>query len=388
MTDRPLHSKLGASGAERWMNCPGSVTLLKLVGKDESDEPDFRREGTAMHEAAAECLRKGLDAWEIVGETFNDTVMTPALADPIQIYLGYCRSIAGPGMPVFIEYAISSPIHPLFYGTTDFATYKPARIHVVDLKGGEGILVEPEENPQGIYYAFGLIDGLERNTGFTFAEETEVVITIVQPRGHHFAGPIREWTTTVGWVKNWVKTVLVPAMLATEVDDSLEAGEWCRFCPAKLVCPLLTTLFRAAATANPKHIPQLDDNLIGLDYGRIEGVKFYIKALGEEVQLRLGKGRDISGAKLVKKKSNRILKAGALDLAAAKWGKAEVWTKPEAKSPAELDKLPGGKEWTKQFAYSPDTGLTVAPASDPRPAVKPPSTTEVFKGAAQPLPED
>ena len=88
----PVHSPLGASSAERWMNCPGSVTLLQHLGLDESEEPDYRREGIAMHEAAAHCLREGLDAWEIVNQTFYETLMTPELADPIQVYLDHCRS--------------------------------------------------------------------------------------------------------------------------------------------------------------------------------------------------------------------------------------------------------------------------------------------------------
>jgi hypothetical protein len=55
------------------MNCPGSVALLSLIGEDISDEPDYRREGVAMHEAAARALEEGLDAWELVGMEFNST---------------------------------------------------------------------------------------------------------------------------------------------------------------------------------------------------------------------------------------------------------------------------------------------------------------------------
>jgi hypothetical protein len=384
--DRQVHSRLGASGAERWMNCPGSVALFKLIGiVEESDEPDFRREGIAGHEAAAHCLVAGKDAWEIVGDTYHETVMTPALVDPLQTYLDYCRSIKG---EAYVEYAISSPVHPLFYGTADHAVDGPEGFAITDLKMGEGILVEVENNPQIMYYAFGFLDGLERSIGMNIGDARPVRLAVVQPRGHHPDGPVRTWDTTVGEIKAWTHGILVPAMLDAEQEDRLEAGEHCRFCPAKLICPLLTGLFKAACVANPKHIPQLDDDRIGLEYKQLEGVKFYMKALGEEVQQRLTKGRDVEGAKLVRKKSNRILKDGAVQLAEAKWGHEKVFTTPEPKSPAELDKLDGGKDWTKQWAYSPDTGLTVALASDPRPAFKAASTTQIFKGAAEPLPEE
>jgi hypothetical protein len=368
------------------MNCPGSVGLFKLIGvTEESDEPDYRREGVAGHEAAAHCLLTGKDAWEVVGDTFHDTVMTPELVDPIQTYLDYCRSLDG---KAYVEYAISSPVHPLFYGTADHAVDGLAYIAITDLKMGEGVLVEVENNPQIQYYGFGFLDGIERSSGAILANEVKVVLAIVQPRGHHPSGPVRTWETTVGEIKAWTHGVLVPAMLDAEQSDRLEAGEHCRFCPAKLICPVLTGLFKAACVANPKHIPQLDDTRLGIEYAQLEGVRFYMKALGEEVQQRLTKGREVEGAKLVRKRSNRVLKEGALPLAEAKWGHDKVFTEPQPKSPAELDKLDGGKEWTKQWAYSPDTGLTVALASDPRPGVTVTSPTALFTGAAALLPEE
>jgi hypothetical protein len=365
------------------MKCPGSVTLLQYLGLDESDEPDYRREGVAMHEAAAHCLTEKLDAWEIVGETFNNTVMTPELANPVQIYLDYVRSLTV--TESYVEYGISSPVHPLFYGTCDFAgIYQPTLagdrqvIHVVDLKGGEGIMVEVKGNVQLQYYAFGLIDGIEHAGGFTFADDAVVWLTICQPRGFHLDGPVRSWSTTVSEIKAWIHGVLVPAMLATEFDDSLDAGEHCRFCPAKLVCPLMTAIVGAAAKANPKHIPNLSDEQLGESYRLGAAIKFYLKAQEEEVMRRLMKARDLGGkAKLVNKKSNRVFKDGAIGLATARFGD-DAWTPREVKSPAQMEKIPGAKEWVHQFSYSPDTGLTVALMDDPRKAVPVSKPTERF----------
>src|SRR5271166_6425074 len=123
MTALPAHSPLGASSAERWMECPGSVRLIQsLKIEGDSDEPDYRREGTAAHEAIAHCLRNNSDAWEVMGETFYDTVVSVEMADAIQVYLDTVRPLATPAAQVFIEHRISSPDHPLFYGTVDFAT--------------------------------------------------------------------------------------------------------------------------------------------------------------------------------------------------------------------------------------------------------------------------
>ena len=60
----------------------------------------------------------------------------------------------------------------------------------------------------------------------------------------------------------------------------------------------------------------------------------------------------------------------------------EAMTKPELKSPAELEKVgPAAKEFVKEFAYMPVTGQTVALESDSRGEVIIKSTTEVFSGA-------
>jgi len=364
------HSPLGASGAERWMHCPGSVALLKELKLPESDEPDYRREGTAMHEAAADCLTNGMDTWEIVGRTYNETVIDEPMATAIQVYLDVVRPIGREATHVYIEAPISSPVHENFYGSVDYGAIAPERITVVDLKGGEGIIVDPEENPQIQYYAFGLIDGIERATGTTFPDETPVALGIVQPRGFSNRGPVRFWPTTVGAIKEWVHSELVPAMCATEFDNTLDPGPWCRFCPAKLVCPMMTSLFGAAMRANPDAIVHESDANLGRSYQYVQAVKFYIKALEDETFRRLQEGREVTGTKLVRKKANRVWKDGAADLAKAKF-KDQAMTKPELKSPAELEKLSeAAQQFVKSFAYTPDTGLTVALASDPKDEVK------------------
>lgn len=404
------HSPLGASGAERWMNCAGSVALidtfrevLNSMGIPEEDDPDYRREGTAMHEASEHCLRQGLDTWEIVGQTFNETVIDAQTADAIQVHLDSCRGDMDKATTHYVEFPISSPVHKDFYGVADWVAVIAAKgrialadmgldpeemIVVADLKGGEGIIVEPEENPQEMYYAFGVIDGIERQSAITLRDDLKVRLRIVQPRAFHHAGVIREWDTTVGEIKEWVHSVLVPAMANVEIDDNLDAGPWCRFCPAKLVCPLLTGLFKAAAVANPKEVVNYNDDSLGRSWRYRDAVKFYITALDAEMYRRLNSGKVFEGvAKLVPKRANRVFKPDAPDLAKKKFG-ADAFTKPEIKSPAELEKLgPDAKEFVKEYAYMPSTGLTVATWDDPKPGVRVETSTEAFGSAIAALTE-
>lgn len=379
------HSPLGASGAERWMQCPGSVRLLSYLGLPDSDEDEgYRVEGTAMHAVGENCLTLERDAWECVGEKHGDPAIeiTAALADPVQIYLNHCRAIAKRSQSTYVEYAISSPVHPQFYGTLDHGAVGvwPDGLHidVTDLKGGAGIFVEVEENPQLMYYAFGLIDGIERQTDKEFAQTNRVNLHIVQPR-ISYADPVRSWVTSVSHVKHWVHGMLVPAMKATEMEDGLDAGPWCRFCPAKLVCPLLTAMFKAAATANPKHVEGMSIGRIAQEYKAAAAVKFYLTAVEKETFRLLSRGETDDAVKLVKKRAVRDWKPGADALTREKFG-AEALTPPKLKSPAQIEDLPGGPAWVAGNAYTPDTGTTVALATAPGTAIKVPKPAERFAG--------
>lgn len=389
MTDeqRPAHSPLGASGAERWTECPGSVRLLQFLELSQSDEEDWTREGTAGHEAAAHCLNTGTETWELVGMNFHDTVIDAEMASAIAIYVAECQQYRGEGWTNFVEYAISAPVHKDFYGTLDFGALAPHDSIVIrDLKMGKGVEVEPTDNPQMKYYAFGLIDGLERNHGVVWADETPVDLGIVQPRVD-WLEPVRTWPTTVGEIKAWVHGELVPAMNATEIEDGLNAGPWCRFCPAKLVCPLLTSLFKAACLANPKDLAVASDQNISLSWQYAPAVKHYLTALEKEAFARKRAGRPIE-AKLVWKQSWRVWSTDeSRQLAQQRWG-SEAMTPPEMKSPAEIDKLPGGKDFTKQHAHHPRTGLTLAPMSDKRPEVKTQTGAEAFGNVLDTEPQD
>lgn len=381
MTNRPAHSPLGASGAERWMHCPGSVSLLKHLELPESDDPSYRKEGTAMHAAAEHCLNNDLDTWEIVGQSFEGIEMRPPMTDAVQVYLDYVRPFMRDSLEFWVEYPVSSPVHSSFYGTLDFGAAAIGKVRVVDLKGGVGIVVEPEQNPQIMYYAFGLIEEHPE-----WEDDMEVELTIAQPRAWHADGPIRSWTTTVGHIRNWVQETLVPAMLATEYDNTLDPGPWCRFCPAKLVCPLLTSLFGAATKANPKTLVNMSDESIARSYQYARAVEFYLKALKDETNRRLTLGHKMEGyAKLVNKRADRVWKEGAGDLAKSRFGD-EAFSQPSLKGPPGIEILgPEGKQFVREFAYTPDTGTTVAPWDDKRVAVRVQTSAEAFADAVSKL---
>lgn len=382
---RPAHSPLGASGAERWMNCAGSVGLLQNLDLPETDEPDFAKEGTAAHEAAAKCALEGADAWERVGEQHNGIEVTPEMADAIQEFLDECNAHITPTSKVYTEFGIDAPeFHPQFYGTLDRGIVNDTVMVIRDFKYGAGVMVEVERNPQIMYYAYGLLRH--------HPEVTEVSIGIVQPRGFHPDGPIRVAPMmSADEIRNWAENELKPAMMRTAIDNDLDAGPWCRFCPAKLVCPLMVSLFGAAMTADPKQIIKHSDETADRDYKYLAAVKSYVKAYEADLLGRLKRGVVLRSCKLVPQKANRVyvptIKVGDVDVPTTdvvkqRFGE-DALTKVEVLSPAQLEKLsPEAKKFVHEYAYTPRTGETVAPMDDKRPAVKVQTTAEAFPGAA------
>jgi hypothetical protein len=380
MVDQPKHSHLGASGMERWQNCPGSVALLKGLMLPESEEEDFRVDGTTAHAGAAWCLENGCDAWEIVNNGFDGHAFTADMAIGVQVYLDVCRADQTETSETYVEYRISEPgVHPLFYGTADDFTIEHTPdengdiwLNLNDYKNGAGVVVEVKDNPQERYYAFGVL--LNPNA----AKVTKVRLRIVQPNAFHPDGPVREEVVDAEEIRAWGRDVLIPAMLRAELDDSLDPGPWCRFCPAKLVCPVLTGLFSALCNANPQTVVELSDDALGRDYQYKQVVQFYLKAMEVEVFRRLNLGHTVKGTKLVYKKADRVWMDGAAARFVEAYGD-KAFTKPELLSPAQMERVDvQAKTLVKEWAYAPKTGLTVALESDKKVGVNVKTLTETF----------
>lgn len=366
------------------MECPGSVGLLQHLQLPPSDESEFATEGTAAHHFLETCLREGLDAWEVVGHVYKaddkKIVCNVEMADAIQLFIDTVRPTFEGG-DVWIETQIDAPdFHPQFYGTVDCGVLWPGGhnpegesrvLDVNDFKYGAGIAVDAFENPQLMYYAYGLLRK-HPDVGL-------VRIRIIQPRAYHPDGPVREWEISADDLQIWAEYELRPAMERTATDASLSPGKHCRFCPAKLVCPAMVAMFGAAAAADPKSVVDLSDAAVEANYEAAAAVKNYLKALEEEAFRRLSLGRPFSLIKLVPKKANRVWNPGAAEVLRAQLGDEAVMTKPEFKSPAQIEELGGrAKLLVKEYAHTPESGLTVALASDKRVAVKMRAPSETF----------
>ncbi len=364
---------MGASASERFINCSGSTALLQTLRvQTTEEEPDYMKEGTAAHEAVAHVLNNPeLETWEIAGQKFGDGIVADAeMVTAVDMMVGVSRKLITPAVKVYIEEFLAAPcVHPLMYGRLDFATVSESMANIVSYKHGEGVLVEVEENPQEMYYAYMLLlkhPGVRR-----------VVIRVVQPRAHHPDGPVRRWETTAEHIHEWVHDVLLPAMRNAGQRRACNAGKWCRFCPAKLACPLMGSLFEAASIHDPKAVAKLDDVTLGQSFQLIETVHAYTKALREEVTRRMHLGKKLPGAKFVAGKVNRVWKSGAEE--ALQVLGEEAYEPPAFKSPAQMEELgPKAKMLVAKWAYKPEAPLSVVLESDRRTEIKRKSLEEQY----------
>jgi len=386
------HVEHGASSAERWMSCPGSVRLCR--GQPNRSTPESR-EGTAAHELAAAWLSRYPAVptpAEIVveGEPIEVTdEMRAAVQDYVGEVVGRLLDLDGDTRllveePIDLE-SLRPPV-PM-RGTADAIVYRAGALDVIDFKYGKGVAVDATENVQAMYYALGAVLALKKRP-------RTIRVTIVQPRAFHPAGPIRSYT--FGWERLLgFKDELFGAVEATlEPNAPLVPGEHCRFCPARPVCPAQRAMalevakneFEAQPLPAPAELTR-EEMLRALELA--PAIEQWFGAIREFVRAELEAGRPVPGWKLVAKRATR---KWVDERAAQEWSSAhgiEPW-QTTLKSPAQIEAAVKAVYPARQRPTLPEalfekvsSGNTLAPEADPRPAVPLLSAQDEFTALPQ-----
>lgn len=379
------HSDLGGSGAKRWLNCPGSVTISRKLPPPPEDkqDPDYTLDGRAVHAALAFCLGCGKDAWEAFDREWEGRPLKADAAAPMQIYLDYVRQRIDElraefgKVLVVVEWKFHRPeFHHLFFGTADCMLLAGDFCEVIDYKHGVGQFVDERDNDQTKYYG---VEAL-----FANPDVVNLRLTIVQPRVEWADNPVRSWDISAIDLHHWKDEVLQPGMeLADTPNAYFEAGDWCRFCPANatLTCPLLEANFDEIVSIDPDTIPLASDEQLGKWYAKLDTLMMRRRAIERTLSERIYRGVEFPGvAKLVPGKANRQWRdpAAAQQTLHEIFGDA-IFTAPAFKTPAAVEALGGSaKARVKELAYTPPTDLVVAPWSDNRKAQRAVSGAEKF----------
>ncbi len=223
------HAVLSASSSHRWLHCNPSA---RLELEFEHRETEAAAEGTAAHALAEHKLRKALkmrstrpvskyDSDEM--EMYTDSYLEFVL-EAIEEARQDC-----PDPKVLIEQRLDFSCYvPDGFGTGDCLIVADKLLHIIDLKYGQGVLVNAEENPQMMLYALGAL----RIFDCLYDIET-VSMTIYQPRREN----VSTWVISVAELRDWAEKTLKPkAELAFKGEGEYCPGNWCQFCKAAVKC--------------------------------------------------------------------------------------------------------------------------------------------------------
>jgi hypothetical protein len=170
-------------------------------------------------------------------------------------------------------------------------------------------------------------------------------------------------------IRQFERELIYAVKQSEKPDAPLHAGEHCRWCAAKPVCPVMTG---AVDRALQQQVKELDATQLGQMLERANVLESWISDLRGLALQVLESGNPVPGYKLVQKRATRQWRDEDTAKAAlcALLPITEV-TETSLISPAQAEKklkklklgLPEGQ------VVSVSSGTTLAPESDPRPAV-------------------
>ncbi len=360
------HALLSASGAHRWLNCTPSARL-------ESDEPESTsaaaEQGTAAHALAEHKLRRALKqrSKRPVSAWIDDEMetLTDDYVSFVQEHISIAQETCGDPQVLIEQRLDFSHIVPGSFGTGDCVIIAEPTLQIIDLKYGQGVLVEAVNNPQLMLYALGALHAF----GSLYDIET-VSVTIYQPRRAN----VDTWEISVAELEQWAETEVKPkAELASAGEGEFCPGSWCQFCRIAPTC-------RARAEANLQlakleFVPpaELSDAEIADVLTRIPQLKTWASDVeAYALSKAVNQGVVFEGFKLVAGRSVRKY-TSEKDVAAAAEaaGYRDIWDRKLITLTA-MEKLmgkPAFNEILGDLVTKPAGKPTLVPASDKRPAL-------------------
>ena len=355
------HAKLSASGAHRWMNCPGSVKAEEGLKESISS---FAEEGTKAHDLMEQMLK---------GKFYRVDDYDLEMREHVQTYVSYVLSQKKPGDALFIERRVNfSEWVPEGFGTADTIIVSDEVLHIVDLKYGRGVPVYAENNPQLMLYALGAYDECMFLSDFQ-----SVKISIVQPR----LDTISEWEISITDLLKFGEVVRQAALDTQSPKAKRVPGEkQCRWCKAKATCPALYKLTADTLMADFEQIdeaPQphkLTFAQMRLALERKSLIEAWLQSVELSVKDLILEGVEFEGFKLVEGRSVRRWSDAEVagTRLAALVGEQSAFVR-QVISPAKAEKLLGKKDkgMIEDIVVKPRGAATLARESDPRPAISP-----------------
>jgi hypothetical protein len=209
-----------------WMNCPASVTLAEGRTRPSSL---YAKEGTAAHSIAELILSGELFPPDRITVEGSEFIVGLPMLRALNPYVDFIQKLQDQTVDVWIEKRVGLD-GGVVWGTTDCVAKAGRVLHIVDLKYGKGVPVDPD-HAQFKIYALASVHTLWPQD---YSLLDEVNLTVIQPR----INPIPQ-TCKMSFddLLGWGVVELQPAMKRIQQGDTTEKyGHWCRWCVRKGDC--------------------------------------------------------------------------------------------------------------------------------------------------------
>jgi len=403
------HAQLSPSKAYRYIACPGSV-------REEAKYPETPGgpgaiDGTHTHTLLEHCIKAGLaDPSSMIGVKMTDHegefVVDKERAERVSFAMDYIRAAScfdGPAFPVYSERRVNPQ---WFIGRDDMAGTVDVQIHgtevleIIDYKDGMNN-VSAKDNEQLELYALGVLASLNLPVNGAYPW-SKVRMTIIQPKLRLKGLPgIDSHDMTVQQVLDLIPKYVNAGAQVDRPDAPLNPGEkQCKYCRASGCAARGQAAMAAAGVAFPSFLPAAapsqqvaEQDPAAMTNERLAEIleaaplmRQMIEQAEAEAQRRMESGVTIPGLKLVYGRGSQAWNLPEEQIAEKLKGmgvpKDAVWV-TKLVSPAQAKKLSWEKRdgtkkqlterqlKTLETEYISKLGgkLTVAPESDPRPAV-------------------
>lgn len=386
-----FHTSLSPSKAAMWLNC--SKSIVANEGEEDLGDPAFRRLGTAMHEFREKALLRGVEAFDLVGETVfvdgEEFELDDEQAFALQGGIDRIRAFGG---QLFTEQRVDlSPwLGEGQSGTMDTGVVLPDLIVVSDYKNGFA-LVAVESNEQLMLYALGFWHSIARHQ----TNAKKFLLMIDQPNA--FGGGIKEWEVSLEELLAFGERARVAAQKTVDPNaHGTPSPSACRWCKAKAKCgdiaEYLLNLFGLKMSdfdddligCGPE-LPKFDDltpeqRIAIINHGSM--IKQWLEAVSYRTLMDALRGEPTPGKKAVygKPGNRKFRNEDVAKTTVLEFFPPEKVLSTKLKTPAQLEKAIGVKAFQnlEGLISRADPKPVLVDASDRREAIPPENVADMF----------
>lgn len=302
------HSECGASGAHRWMNCPGSVSLYRELPEAPISEAALR--GTRIHEYFEKYIEQKI-RYKLTGEEVevktSDTEEEILATHAWEVLYREVFDEAVTGKNVFFEKRLTLFEEFEMFGTVDLIciyidNHGKRAAYIVDYKFGY-VDVPIEDNLQIAFYACALYEESKKA-----GKPLDVInVAILQPSSkEYFKKDVLSKKKLENYITKFKKAA---SDIYIKKKQTFKVGDWCRYCRAQAICPLAkkTLIENSPLTVIDNFLPKVEsipiETLIGI-YEKSDLIKGFLSNVEDHLRTLATLG-NLPGYKMVEGSKRR-----------------------------------------------------------------------------------